>query len=188
MRYHVLASDYDGTLAHDGRVDASTSQALKNLLATGRRLVLVTGRELPELLDIFPSIDLFEWVVAENGALLYRPSTRERRALAAPPPAEFIQRLRDRGVEPISIGTVIVATWAPHEQTALQAIHDLGLDLQIIFNKGAVMILPTGVNKATGLTAALHEMELSPRNAVGVGDAENDLAFLRAHRHIDRQR
>jgi len=24
MRYHVLATDYDGTLAQDGRVDAAT--------------------------------------------------------------------------------------------------------------------------------------------------------------------
>jgi hypothetical protein len=55
----------------------------------------------------------------------------------------------------------------------------MGLELQVIFNKGAVMILPASVNKATGLKAALKEMGLSPHNAVGVGDAENDHAFLR---------
>jgi haloacid dehalogenase-like hydrolase/AAA domain-containing protein len=60
----------------------------------------------------------------------------------------------------------------------LHAIRDLGLELQVIFNKGAVMVLPTGVNKATGLTAALGELGLSPHNAVGVGDAENDHALL----------
>ena len=42
------------------------------------------------------------------------------------------------------------------------------------------MVLPPGVNKATGLLAALDEMELSAHNVVGVGDAENDHAFLRA--------
>ena len=57
-------------------------------------------------------------------------------------------------------------------------IRELGLELQVIFNKGAVMVLPAGVNKATGLTAALEELNLSPHNAVGVGDAENDHAFL----------
>jgi hydroxymethylpyrimidine pyrophosphatase-like HAD family hydrolase len=40
------------------------------------------------------------------------------------------------------------------------------------------MVLPAGVNKATGLTAALHEMGLSPHNVVGIGDAENDHALL----------
>ena len=60
-----------------------------------------------------------------------------------------------------------------------QTIHDLGLELQIIFNKGAVMILPTGVNKATGLCAALEKLGISRHNVVGVGDAENDEAFLK---------
>jgi hypothetical protein len=40
------------------------------------------------------------------------------------------------------------------------------------------MVLPSGVNKATGLQIALKEMRLSPHNAVGVGDAENDHVFL----------
>ena len=73
----------------------------------------------------------------------------------------------------------IVATWEPHETVVLEAIHELGLELQIIFNKGAVMVLPSGVNKATGLAAALEELRLSAHNVVGIGDAENDHAFLR---------
>jgi hydroxymethylpyrimidine pyrophosphatase-like HAD family hydrolase len=40
------------------------------------------------------------------------------------------------------------------------------------------MVLPASVNKATGLSAALEELELSPQDVVGVGDAENDEAFL----------
>ncbi|RUU43342.1 DUF87 domain-containing protein, partial [Mesorhizobium sp. M6A.T.Ce.TU.002.03.1.1] len=61
-----------------------------------------------------------------------------------------------------------------------EVIKDLGLELEIIFNKGAVMVLPSGVNKATGLAAALEDVELSAHNVVGIGDAENDHAFLRA--------
>ena len=40
------------------------------------------------------------------------------------------------------------------------------------------MVLPSGVNKASGLAAALAECGLSPHNVVGIGDAENDHAFL----------
>ena len=50
MRYHALACDFDGTLARNGRVDGHTLAALERLLATGRKLILVTGRELHELL------------------------------------------------------------------------------------------------------------------------------------------
>lgn len=178
MRYYVLALDYDGTIAHHGCVAPETIAALQRLVDTGRRLVLVTGRELDELLAIFPEVALFEWVVAENGALLYRPSNREEKILAEPPPGGFVETLRERGVEPISTGRVIIATWEPHQSVVLECIREHGLELQVVFNKGAVMVLPTGVNKATGLCAALKQMNLSQHETAGVGDAENDHAFL----------
>jgi hydroxymethylpyrimidine pyrophosphatase-like HAD family hydrolase len=177
MRYLALAADYDGTLATNGLVDAPTVAGLQELLASGRSLILVTGRELDELLEIFPEIILFERVVAENGALLYYPKTREEKVLGVAPPPSFVTALRARGV-PLSVGRSIVATVHPHETTVLEVIRDLGLELQVIFNKGAVMVLPAGVNKATGLKAALQDLGLSPHNVVGVGDGENDHALL----------
>src|SRR2546425_4733559 len=178
MRYHALACDYDGTIAWDGAVSENTVLALEELRKSGRKVILVTGRELDDLVKVFPRLDLFDRVVAENGALLYRPATREERPLAERPPDEFWQQLIKRGAERVSVGRVIVATWRPHETTAVELIRDLGLELQVIFNKGAVMILPSGKNKATGLNIDLEELGLSPHNVVGVGDAENDHAFL----------
>ena len=125
------------------------------------------------------SLDLFDRVVAENGALLYTPATKEERPLGPPPPKAFVARLEAKGVTPLSVGRVIVATWEPNETAVLNAIRDLGLDLQIIFNKGAVMVLPNGINKASGLGAALEDLGLSAHNVVATGDAENDLAFMR---------
>ena len=180
MRYLALACDYDGTITHDGRVDEPTLAALERLRASGRMLILVTGRELDELLSIFPGVQYFERVVAENGALLYNPGSRQILTLAESPPAKFIEALKRRNVAPMSVGRVIVATWKPHETTVLESIRDLGLEMQVIFNKDAVMVLPAGVNKATGLTAALKDLELSAHEVVGVGDAENDHAFLAA--------
>jgi HAD superfamily hydrolase (TIGR01484 family) len=180
MRYLALAIDYDGTLAHHGHVDEPTLAALGKLRESGRKLILVTGRELGELLGVFPRIDLFDRVVAENGALLYQPETREEKPLAESPPEAFVAELRRRGVGPMSVGRSIVATWEPHQNTVLDVIHELGLEWHVIFNKGAVMVLPSGMNKATGVAAALDELRLSLHNTVGVGDAENDLAFLGA--------
>ena len=84
MRYMALAVDFDGTIAHDGLVAPATIDALRQVAASGRKLLLVTGRELDELLSIFPDITLFDRVVAENGALLYRPATGERAPLGDP--------------------------------------------------------------------------------------------------------
>ncbi|HSN25806.1 MAG TPA: HAD-IIB family hydrolase [Kofleriaceae bacterium] len=178
MRYRALAADYDGTLATHGRIDQGTWEALEKLRESGRKVIMVTGRELDELLGILDHPELFDRIVAENGALVYTPSTKEVRLLAQPPAQSFVDELKKRGVDRVSCGRVIVATWEPHQDTALHAIRDLGLELQVIFNKGAVMILPSGVNKATGLAAALVELGLSPHNVASVGDAENDHALL----------
>jgi len=180
MRLIALATDYDGTLAHHGRVDAPTIAGLERLRASGRKLLMVTGRELPDLRRVFDRFDLFDFVVAENGALVYDPQKQEELPVAAAPPPELVAALQARGVRPLSVGRGIVSTWEPNETAVLEAIHELGLEWQIIFNKGAVMVLPPGVNKATGLAAALAHMKLSPLNVVGVGDAENDHAFLTA--------
>ncbi len=180
MRYLALATDYDETLATGGLVDAATAAALDRYRVSGRRVILVTGRELDDLMRVCPQLDWFSRVVAENGALLYNPATQRERALAEPPPEALVALLRARGVRPLSVGRVIVATREPHEIQVLEAIRELGLEHEVIFNKGAVMVLPSGVNKATGLAAAVEELGFSSRDVVAVGDAENDHAFLAA--------
>lgn len=180
MRYFALATDYDGTLAHDGIVYDRTVKALERLRDSGRKLVLVTGREMHELEMIFPEYGLFHRIVAENGALLFDPETRNETLLAHAPPAEFAAALRRNGVAPVIEGRVIVATWADQQERVLQTVHELGLELQLIFNKESLMVLPTGINKATGLAPALDQLGVSLHNTVGVGDAENDHAFLDA--------
>jgi HAD superfamily hydrolase (TIGR01484 family) len=179
MRFLALATDYDGTLAHDGRVNAETLEALGRLKDSSRKLILVSGRQLPELKETFPEYKIFDLIVAENGALLYNPSTSMETLLVEPPSPRLAEELRNRGALPLAEGRAIVATWQPHESKVFEVIRDLGLEMQVIFNKGAVMILPSGVNKASGLQAALAQLGLSPHNVVAVGDAENDHALLK---------
>ena len=178
MRYLALATDYDGTLASHGRVEPETIDALRRLAATGRRLILVTGRRVDDLIDVFPEVAIFDRVVAENGPLVYRPQSRETRVLVEPPPPAFVEELQRRGVQPLTAGQVFVATEQPNERVVLDVISEMGLDLQVILNKGSVMVLPASVDKATGLSAALEELGISRQDVVGIGDAENDEAFL----------
>lgn len=177
MKFSCLACDYDGTIAHDGRVAPSTVAALKGFAAAGGKLLLVTGREIRDLLQIFPEIGMFDCVIAENGALLYDPATREERLLASPPSEILVTELRRRGIQ-MSVGRAIIATWRPQLQDVTDAIRETKQDLRVILNKNAVMVLPSGVDKASGLRVALSDLRLAPENVVGVGDAENDLDFL----------
>jgi HAD superfamily hydrolase (TIGR01484 family) len=178
MYYLALACDYDGTLAKDGVVGPQTIDALERVRSSGRKLILITGRLLEDVHAAFPRLDLFTYVVAENGGVLDHPADSTEKVLGEPPPRQFLQALQECGVTPLSTGRVIIATWHPHETTVVDLIGKLGLERQVIFNKGAVMVLPTGVNKGTGLAAALHELKFSAHNVVGIGDAENDHSFL----------
>jgi hydroxymethylpyrimidine pyrophosphatase-like HAD family hydrolase len=178
MLVHVLACDYDGTIAPGGVVASDTRAALARVRESGRRLVLVTGRMLGELRTVCPDLDaMFDAVVAENGALLYRPAEPGVKVLAERPEPALVEALGRRGV-PIALGSSIIATDAPYAEPALAAIQEAGVERTLVFNKGSLMLLPGGVTKATGLDAALEALGLSPRNTIGIGDAENDHAFV----------
>ena len=113
MNVHAFATDYDGTIADANRVAEPTAQALERVRATGRKVLLVTGRMLPDLRSVCPDIDrMFDAVVAENGALVYFPDRRELRTLGDPPEPALIEALRRRGVR-FDLGAAILATDAP---------------------------------------------------------------------------
>jgi hypothetical protein len=130
MRYLALACDYDGTVASGGCTPPPVEEALDRLAASGRRVLLVTGRQLNDLLTLLPRPERFDWIVAENGAVLYHPASRQTTDAAERVPAAVVEAL------------------------------------------------PAGITKATGLTLVLRHLKLSPHNVVGIGDAENDHAFL----------
>ncbi len=179
MRFLALATDYDGTLATHGRVETSVLPALERVRASGRKLLLVTGRQLEDLQDVFPEYTVFDRIVAENGAVVFQPQTAEERLLAGPPDARLVAGLRGRGV-PFSTGRTIVATDDAHHAAVASVIHELDLsaELHIVLNKGSLMVLPAGIDKVTGLKVALAELGIVPPSVVAIGDAENDAAFL----------
>lgn len=178
MRFRAIACDYDGTLANDGRVVAETIEVLKRCRASGRSLLLITGRSLDNLRTVFSDLSLFDLVVAENGALLFDPALGSEEPLCAAPPATFLTQLREQGV-PFTVGKQVVATIRPYEIDVLQLVKEMNLGLDVAFNRESVMVLPSGVDKGTGLTAALAGLGVAPAEVVGIGDAENDLPFLR---------
>ena len=174
----ALATDFDGTIASHGVVLDETMEALRRAREQGMLLILVTGRELRDFELLGTDLSIFDLCVVENGAVLYDPHRQRTTVLAPPPPPSFVEELERRGVAPISVGASIVATCEPHEMTVLEVIKQQGLELSLIFNKGAVMILPANVNKASGLLAALGLLGLHSAEVAGVGDAENDHAFI----------
>ena len=177
LKYHALATDYDGTLAYRGLVEATTTAALQRVRDAGLYLMLVTGRQIESLEHTFANLDLFHRVIAENGAVIYEPATGRLELLAPAPPPLLIERLLEARV-PLSVGKCIIATVEPYDSIVREALEALGVPWQIVMNKGAVMAVPRDVDKAKGLDVALERLGISRRHTIAIGDAENDLAML----------
>lgn len=174
--YHAVALDYDGTLTEGGRPGEQVLAAMARSRAAGRKLVLVTGRILSELEAEFPDVaSHFDAMVLENGAVIH--SAIGHRLATAPVPEVLAEELRRAGVA-LRRGEALLATRTTAAPQALAAIERLGLDCQLVRNRGELMILPAGVSKGTGAREALGDLGVSYHSAVGVGDAENDHALL----------
>jgi hydroxymethylpyrimidine pyrophosphatase-like HAD family hydrolase len=98
------------------------------LKETGRRLDLVTGRELRRLEDA--NLDFFDRVAAENGAVVYEPRAKRSHVIGDRPPRLLWSARSRRKDRTAVIGENIIATWSPDETTVLEAIHDLGLEIR----------------------------------------------------------
>jgi hydroxymethylpyrimidine pyrophosphatase-like HAD family hydrolase len=177
MYCRVLACDFDGTGATDGRLAAEVVAALGKARAQGVAALLVTGRVLEDVEALCGDLSIFDAVVAENGAVVCLPQQQRIIQLGAPPSERFLGELRARGV-PFHVGAVIVGSWDRHASEVLELIRRLAIDGQLIFNREAMMVLPTGINKAIGTSRALEELGRSERNMIAFGDAENDLPLF----------
>jgi hydroxymethylpyrimidine pyrophosphatase-like HAD family hydrolase len=178
MKFSVLALDYDGTIARHGRAQPKVLAAIRETRARGIAVVLVTGRILADLRRVLPEDDIFDAIVAENGAVLAFPNGRTR-ALGRPGSRDLLSDLCLRRID-CAIGECVIEADASAAPIILDAIRKLELPLTLVFNRSRVMVLPQGISKASGLREALNTMRLSLHNCIGIGDAENDGPLLEA--------
>jgi hydroxymethylpyrimidine pyrophosphatase-like HAD family hydrolase len=173
----VIACDFDGTGATNGHPAPELYAALGAARAQGIVTLLVTGRVLEDVATACEDLSPFDGVVAENGAVVHLCSLSRTIQIGSPPPEHFLGELRARGV-PFHTGNVVVGTWERHAAEVLDLVHRFGIDVQLVFNRGALMMLPSGVNKAVGIRRALDELGRSEHNLVVFGDAENDIPMF----------
>lgn len=179
MFFKALACDYDGTLAFEDRIGPAVREALERARKAGLQLILVTGRTFFELTRVCDCLELFDAVVAENGAVLYYPGSAMIRDQGPPVPDRLLAELDRRGIY-YQVGRVIVGTGRGDEGAVKEALAAAGVTRDLIYNRAALMLLPAGVSKGSGVQQALRLMGLSPHDVLAVGDAENDLPLFDA--------
>jgi hypothetical protein len=176
--FRAVAVDFDGTLTDGGVPSEAALAAIDQARNECLCIVLATGRILAELRDVFPAVDrYFDAVVAENGATASIDGSD--RILSAPVERELDEALIARSV-PFRRGQVLLATHVSCEKEIGEEVHRLGLDCQLVHNRGELMVLPPGITKGSGLSKVLGSLGISYHNANGIGDAENDHSLLNA--------
>ncbi len=178
----ILASDYDGTLAEHGVLSADTVAALKAFKNAGGVLILVTGRDMQDIAGegrppMTPHLGLFDCVVAENGAVLWDPRSGTEERTSRPIPDAWRNALCVRFPNMFA-GHEILSIPTAYEKQVRTFLKDQGIDMKCERNVGSLMLTMPGVDKASGLRAAARRLHVDLRDAVGVGDGENDAALL----------
>ena len=179
MLFKALACDYDGTLAFEDRIGPAVREALGQARKAGLYLILVTGRTFFELTRVCDCLELFDAVVAENGAVLYYPGSAMIRDQGPPVPDRLLAELDRRGIY-YQVGRVIVGTGRGDEGAVKEVLAAAGVTRDLIYNRAALMLLPAGVSKGSGVQQALRVLGLSPHDVLALGDAENDLPLFDA--------
>ncbi len=174
--FQAIAVDYDGTLTDADRPEPDLLAAIREQRERGVVVVLVTGRILSELRAVFPEVEEeFDAIVAENGAVLVDADGVQDLASAVDP--ALARELTHRDIS-VRQGRVLLACDGEYAGAVVEEIVRLGLGCQLVHNRSALMVLPNGVTKGTGLMQALGNLGISRHSTLAVGDAENDHHLL----------
>jgi len=163
----ILATDYDDTLATDGVIAEETIAALQQFRARGNQVVLVTGRILDDFFRVCPVHTFLDWIVAENGAVFYNVLTQIIELLCNPFSQASLFKLRSLGIQDLDFGRVMVSTSRSYIKNLEQWIDMSEEKIQIISNRESLMILPSGIDKLTGLNQVLDRMDTSLDEVMG---------------------
>jgi hydroxymethylpyrimidine pyrophosphatase-like HAD family hydrolase len=175
----VIAVDVDGTLYDGVGVAQDAIDALHQAHALGHTIVIVTGRRWEELAHVVPGIlGLTDRVVCEEGGVLVDVKTGRLRLLADPVEPELIAGLRAAGVPALDIGHVVVGAPTTWLEVVTEVRDRVGSQRTIITNKSSIALAPVDCDKATGLRAAIADLEVGDRPVFAIGDASNDLPMF----------
>lgn len=174
----ALCVDYDRTLTDpDLRLVPEAVQALVDARRAGKRVVIVSGRDLPFLEERLGHA--CDAIVAENGCLVRGP---DGEVVAAADKWDVQAALDALGV-PIEYGRLLASLDVGETARAQDALARAGIEADLIPNRDRVMVLPRGVDKAAGLRRALDLLGVDPARAAAAGDGENDVPMLLAVGH-----
>jgi len=155
-------ADFDKELLND----------LKNL---GIDLILATGRSIYYVKKLCSKFNIWRCVVAENGAVIYFPSTKKTITLNTIYMRRARKIIKDLNLPNTVKGRVITSNNIDDEKFIRKGLGNIADRLCFIKNVNEIMVTPINVNKGLGLRLAMQYLNIDMEKTIVVGDGENDV-------------
>ena len=179
LKIKCLVLDFDRTLVNPSNpeLDEKLKESLIRLRSRNIKLIIASGRALDFMLDFKTKNPIWDAIVAENGAIVYFPQTRNtirinevdgKRICGVFSNARFPADIRDS----------TVSVKRRYERRIRQILDSDGIEANIERNVDDIMIMPRNVNKKAGIRMALGELGIEPKSCAFFGDSENDISMF----------
>lgn len=186
-KFKAFAVDIDGTLTENGggAIHLAALAKLRHLEKLGYHVIYVSGRSSIEAYVLAVFGGTTKIAVGENGgAITIAP--QEHRLLASKEKCMQGYNLLKKSLDGVEIKPVFprmteVVMQRTFDLTQGQKIlEENNLELYLSDSKYAYHINEKGMNKATGLKAALQMLKLGPEQTVAIGDSDTDIPMFDA--------
>lgn len=186
-KFKAFAVDIDGTLTENGggAIHLAALAKLRHLEKLGYHVIYVSGRSSIEAYVLAVFGGTTKIAVGENGgAITIAP--QEHRLLASKEKCMQGYNLLKKSLDGVEIKPVFPRmTEVVMERTfdltqGQKILEENNLELYLSDSKYAYHINEKGMNKATGLKAALQMLKLGPEQAVAIGDSDTDIPMFDA--------
>ncbi len=185
-RPKVVVCDVDGTITHkDRRIDGEAVEALREAEAAGVPVLFATGNVLPIAYALSYLVGTSGPIVAENGGLVYFRGTVERHAAS-----EGVERVAKDVESALGLTRLFTDRWRvtevafPEARSTFDEVlkaaagHPERARVRIERTGFAVHIMDAKATKFSGVARALELMGRSPRDALAIGDSDNDVDMI----------
>ncbi|MBI4143257.1 glycosyltransferase, partial [Candidatus Woesearchaeota archaeon] len=168
----AIITDFDRTITDmPGIIDESV---LKELESLNKPLILVTGRTIGYVKNLYRKFPIWDCIVAENGSCVYFPSSGLFWNFTSDKFEEAKRILRKSGF-PASFGNAVISVSKMLESRLKKVLQSVINYIGFRTNVDEVMVLPRGVDKGISIKLVLSYMGIDPKKTIIIGDGENDI-------------
>ncbi len=177
-KIRTIVCDFDRTLTDEALMPSVEAfEAIRKATGLGLRFIVVSGRQIEFLLSVEEISQIASALVGENGAIAYELSTRKKSSPFVNE-ARIIKRAFQRSGLRFQQFDIMTSLSRRYENEVKTLIAKNKLEAEIHFNVDSIMVLPTGVSKASGLVLALDLLGIPAEGIICFGDGENDLPLF----------